>query len=80
MSFVTYENKKVVPAQTRDSIAEIELVKEQKFIDLKEGEYAPQGIIKRANLSMPFCFMTISLVIWWFSIVGLFVSFLLKLA
>jgi hypothetical protein len=80
MSYPAYHNKRAAPVQTHDSIAKIRLVKEQKSINQEEGKYVPQGIVKRAILSVPLWFMTISLVIWWFSIIGLFVSFLLKFA
>ena len=80
MSYSAYDNKRVAPVQTHDSIAKIRLVKEQKFINLEKGKYVPQGIIKRAFLSMPLWFMIISLVIWSFSIIGFLVFFLLKVA
>jgi hypothetical protein len=80
MSYPGYDNKRVAPTQTHDSIAKIRLVKEQKSINLGKGKYVPQGIIKRAFLSMPFWFMIISLAIWSFSIIGFFVFILLKYA
>ena len=80
MSYPAYDNKRIAPVQTPDSIAKIRLVTEQKSINLEEGKHVPQGIINRAISSTPLWFMTISLVIWWFSIIGLFVSFLLKFA
>ena len=80
MSYPAYDDKRVAPVQTNDRIAKISLVTKQKSNNLEDGKYTPQGITKRAISSMPLWFMTISLVIWWFSIVGLFVSFLLKFA
>ncbi|MBT8372340.1 MAG: hypothetical protein HKO68_20580 [Desulfobacterales bacterium] len=80
MSYPAYDTKRHAPVQTYESLAKLRVVKEQKSINLKEEKPVPQGILKRAILSMPLWFMMICLAIWSFTIIGFFVSFLLKLA
>ena len=80
MSYPAYDTNRHAPVKTYDSISKIRVVKEPKSVHLSEEKPVSQGIFKRVLSSTPLWFMIISLAIWSFTIIGFFLSFLLKLA